>query len=125
MAKGFKNLIVWQKAYRFALEIYKETRGFPKFEFYALTQQMRKAAVSISANIAEGYERYYRKEYIRFLTIAKGSLGEVETYLMLAKDLKYLNPKAYIELEDSRQEVARLLRGLINSLSQVSNKGRV
>ena len=116
MGEGFKNLKVWQKAYDLALEIYKTTKAFPKTELYGLINQMQRAAISISANIAEGYERQYRKEYIQFLMIAKGSLGELETYLMFSKDLLYIDENKYIELNGQRQEVGRLLRGLINSL---------
>ena len=90
MGEGFRNLIVWQKAYAFALEVYKAAKNFPRDEIYGLTSQIRRAAVSVSANIAEGYERQHRKEYIQFLMIAKGSLGEVETHLMFARDLAYL-----------------------------------
>lgn len=116
MGEGFRNLIAWQKAYAFALEIYKATKGFPKDELYGLTSQIRRAAVSISANIAEGYERQHRKEYIQFLTIAKGSLGEVETYLMFARNLGYIRENEYAMLEEMRRETGRLLRGLIKSL---------
>lgn len=116
MGEGFRNLIVWQKAYIFALEIYKATKGFPKDELYGLTSQIRRAVISISANIAEGYERQHRKEYIQFLMIAKGSLGETETYLMFGKDLGYLKKDEYEKLEGLRQEVGKLLMGLIRSL---------
>jgi len=116
MNTGFKDLIVWQKAYKFALEIYVITKVFPKDELYGITSQIRRAAVSISANIAEGYERQHRKEYLQFLAIAKGSLGEVETYLLLVKDLEYIDMKKYNELEEERANIARLLRGLIRSL---------
>jgi len=116
MDKGFKTLKAWQKAYELALDIYKLTQSFPKQELYALISQLRRAAISVSANIAEGYERQHRKEYVQFLTIAKGSLGEVETYLLLAKDLEYIDVNKYNELEDKRKEVARILKGLIKSL---------
>lgn len=116
MGEGFRNLIAWQKAYSFALEIYKAAKDFPRDELYGLTSQIRRAAVSVSANIAEGYERQHRKEYVQFLTIAKGSLGEVETYLMFGKDLGYLKKDEYERLEGIRQEVGRLLKGLIRSL---------
>lgn len=113
---GFRDLIVWEKAYKLALDVYKITKIFPKDELYALTNQLRRAAISISANIAEGYERQHRKEYVQFLSIAKGSLGEVETYLMFAKDLAYFKKSEYDSLEGMRQEVGKLLRGLIRSL---------
>lgn len=81
-----------------------------------MTSQIRRAAVSVPANIAEGYERQHRKEYIQFLMVAKGSLGEVETYIDLCKDLCYLKEEEYGKLVAKRQEIGRLLRGLINSL---------
>jgi four helix bundle protein len=116
MEEGFKSLKVWKKAYDFALEIYRVTRVFPQAELYGLTNQMRRAALSIPANIAEGYERQHRKEYIQFLMIAHGSLGEIETFLLFAKDLGYIDEKAHGTLDSQRQEVRRLLRGLINAL---------
>lgn len=115
--KGFRQLIVWQKAYELVLEVYKITKAFPKEEMYGLVSQMRRAAVSVPANIAEGYERNHRKEYLQFLYIAKGSLGEVETYLFLAKDLGYLSTDNYLVVEQKRIETARLLKGLIKSLT--------
>lgn len=117
MGEGFRDLKTWQKAYNLALEIYKITKDFPKTEVYGLTSQIRRASISVSANIAEGYERNHRKEYIQFLMIAKGSLGEVETLLMFARDLRYITLDKYHEMEEQRQEVSKLLRGLIKSLA--------
>ena len=116
MGEGFKGLKVWQKGYELALLIYKATQKYPKSELYGLTSQIRRCSVSISANIAEGYERNYRKEYIQFLMISKGSLGETETYLLLSKDLGYITEEEFNNLDKLRQEVGRMLRGLINSL---------
>jgi four helix bundle protein len=117
MKTGFKELIVWQKAYGLTLEVYKLSKNFPKEETYRLVSQLQRAVVSIPANIAEGYERNHKKEYIHFLYIAKGSLGEAETYLLLARDLDYIFVEQYRVIEDRRGEVARLLRGLIKSLT--------
>ena len=116
MIEGFQNLTTWQKAYELALEIYKMTKGFPKDEQYGLISQIRRAAISVSANISEGYERQYRKEYIQFLMIAKGSLGELETYLLFSRDLGYISIKEYESIHEKRQEVGKLLKGLIRSL---------
>ncbi|MFH1338889.1 MAG: four helix bundle protein [Candidatus Omnitrophota bacterium] len=88
--ESFKDLIVWQKAYRLVLEIYKVTKEFPKEEMYGLAQQMRRAAVSIPSNIAEGYARQHKLEYKQFLSMAYSSLAELETQVMLARDLKYI-----------------------------------
>jgi four helix bundle protein len=114
---SFKKLNVWQKAYLFVLNIYKQTKNFPSFELYGLTSQIRRGAVSILANISEGSERQHKKEFVQFLSIARGSLAEVETYLMLSKDLGYISGKEFIELEEQRKEIGRLLRGLYKSLS--------
>ncbi|MBI5748686.1 MAG: four helix bundle protein [Nitrospinae bacterium] len=115
--KGFKRLIVWKKAYELVLEVYKMAKVFPKEEIYGLTSQLQRASISIPANIAEGYERRHRKEYLQFLYIAKGSIAEVETYLSLAKDLGYLTDSNYMSIENKRAETYRLLRGLIKSLT--------
>ncbi len=115
--KSFKKLTVWQKAYKFVLNIYKQTQRLPSSELYGLSSQIRRASVSILANIAEGSERQYKKEFMQFLSIARGSLAEVETYLMLAKDLGYFKEEEFIELEEQRKEIGRLLRGLYKSLS--------
>lgn len=82
--KSFKDLIVWQKAYRLVKEIYRITKYFPRTETYGLTQQMRKAAVSLPSNIAEGYGRRYKAEYRQFLSMAYGSLSELETQYLIA-----------------------------------------
>lgn len=116
MEKGFRTLTTWQKAYELTLEIYRITKDYPKHEQFGLVSQMRRSSLSIVANIAEGYERQHRKEYIQFLTIAKGSLGEVETYLLFSRDLGYINVEKYNMIDNKRQEVARLLKGLIKSL---------
>jgi four helix bundle protein len=115
--KGFRQLTVWQKAYQLALECYTASRLFPKEETFGLISQLQRAAVGIPANIAEGYERKHRKEYLQFLYIAKGSLGEVETFLSLARDLGYLSNHDYLNVEGKRADVSRLLKGLIRSLA--------
>ena len=85
-------------------------------ETYGLASQIKRAAISVPANVAEGYERNHRKEYLQFLYIAKGSLGEIETYLLLAKDLEYLTQEEYDGVSIIREETARILKGLIRSL---------
>ena len=95
--KSFKELIVWQKAYELVLEIYKITKDFPKFEAFGLVQQMRRAAVSIPSNIAEGYSRKHKTEYHQFLSIAYGSLAELETQYLLSIDLDYIKQNVAIE----------------------------
>ncbi len=95
--KSFKDLIVWQKAYRLVLEVYKITKDFPKSETYGLAQQMRRAAVSLPSNIAEGYGRRHKTEYKQFLSIAYGSLLELETQYLLSVDLGYTKKSDIIE----------------------------
>ena len=95
--QSFKDLIVWQKSYKLVLEIYTITKDFPKSETYGLSQQMRKAAVSIPSNIAEGYGRKHKAEYNQFLSIAYGSLLELETQFLLAKDLRYVSESQIVE----------------------------
>lgn len=87
--KSFKDLIVWQKAYKLVMEVYKLTKNFPKDEIYGLSQQMKRSAISIPSNIAEGYGRQYDKEYKQFLSIAYGSLCELETQYLISVDLDY------------------------------------
>lgn len=114
--EGFKSLIVWQKGMNLCKEIYKITKIFPGDELYGLTNQIRRSAVSVPANIAEGYERQYIKEYLQFLYISRGSLGEIETYLVLALDLGYIDEATFRNLEGKRDEVGGLLFGLIKKI---------
>jgi len=105
-AKSFKDLIVWQKAHEFVLEVYKTTAPFPKHEIYGLSSQMRRAAVSIAANIAEGFRKRGKADKARFLNTAEGSAEESHYYLLLAQDLHYADTAALLKLFD---EVGRLL----------------
>ena len=95
--KTFKDLIVWQKSFTLAKEVYAATHTFPSHELYGLTQQMRRAAISIASNIAEGYGRQYSKEYKQFLSVAYGSLCELETQYLLSIELKYMKVNSTIE----------------------------
>lgn len=105
-ARTFQDLLVWQKAHRFVLDVYSLTAAFPKQETYGLSLQMRRAAVSIAANIAEGFRRRSKAEKVRFLNIAEGSAEECRYFLILAKDLGYVDPRnTTVALE----EVSRLL----------------
>ncbi len=113
--KSFRDLIVWQKSYKLVLEIYKITESFPKTETFGLSQQIRKAAVSIPSNIAEGYGRKHKKEYNQFLSIAYGSLLEVETQYSLAADLKYV--KKCELTETLLKEVGAMLYRMLNPIT--------
>jgi len=109
---SFKELTVWQKAYQLVLHIYKGTSTFPKTEIYGLSQQMRKAAVSIPSNIAEGYGRQHQAEYKQFLSISYGSVCELETQYLLSVDLKYMQRNESIE--NLLKEVGAMLYRMIN-----------
>lgn len=111
---SFKDLIVWQKAYKLVLKIYKTTKDFPKHETYGLAQQMRRAAVSLPSNIAEGYGRRHKAEYRQFLSVAYGSLSELETQYLLSIDLKYINKDEIIE--NLLKEVGSMLYRMMNPI---------
>jgi four helix bundle protein len=113
--KGFRKLFVWQKAHQLVLLIYKLSESFPKSEMFGLTSQLRRAAVSVPANMAEGYAAGGKGQFGRFLNIAQGSLAEVEYYLILSQDLKYITPTQYQETESLRGETGFLLHRLIQS----------
>ena len=114
--KGFRKLLVWQRAHQLVLLIYKFTESFPKSELFGLTSQIRRAVVSVPANIAEGYAAGGKGQFARFLNIAQGSLAEVEYYLILSIDLNYISDVQYQESETLRGEVGFLLHRLIQSL---------
>lgn len=112
-ARSFRDLIVWQKAHAFVLEIYRFTRAFPSEEKFGLTSQIRRSAVSVPANIAEGFPKRTASDKTRFFNIARGSLEETHYCLILANDLGYGNSQ---ELLISYDEVARLLSGYTYAL---------
>ncbi len=114
--KGFRKLLVWQRAHQWILMIYKLTEKFPKHEMFGLVSQMRRAAVSVAANMAEGYAAGGKGQFGRYLDIAQGSLAEVEYYLILALDLKYITQAEYEQTEALRSETGYLLYRLIESL---------
>ena len=116
--KGFRKLIVWQRAHRLVLTAYQLTEKFPKHELFGLTSQLRRAAVSVPANIAEGYAAGGKGQFGRFLDIAQGSLAEVEYYLILALDLAYITKIEYDVAEPLRSETGFLLHRLIESLGR-------
>lgn len=116
--RTFKDLIVWQKAYALVLKLYKVTKHFPAEEKFGIISQIRRASIAIPSNIAEGYGRQYLKQYIQFLYIAYGSGAELETQLMLSKDLGFLDEEKYKELIEKYYEVERMLMALIKSLEK-------
>jgi four helix bundle protein len=112
----FEDLLVWQKSHQLALRIYKVTRDFPSEEKFGLVSQMRRSAVSVSANIVEGFKRRGSRDKINFYNIAQGSLNELQYYLILVKDLQYI-----VSTEDVKlliEEVGKMLQGLINSIER-------
>lgn len=113
MSDSYRDLIAWQKAKTLALDVYVCTRKFPKDEIYGLTSQMRRAAVSVPSNIAEGKGRYSRKEFVQFLYRARGSLLELVTQLSIAHELDYIDLPAFRHLDQTAEELGRILNGLI------------
>jgi len=116
--KHYQELIAWQKAMDLAALAYKMTRGFPREELFGLALQIRRAAVSIPSNIAEGQGRNTTRDFMHFLGIAIGSLQELETQVIVADRLRYLNADAKAGFLDLSSEVGRLIHGLINSLKE-------
>jgi four helix bundle protein len=115
--KNYQDLIVWQKAMNLVQLIYDATKSFPKEETYGLTSQIRRAAVSIPSNIAEGQGRASAAEFRRFRSIAHGSVREVETQIMISQRLAYLRADATQRILEQSGEVGRLINGLSSSLS--------
>jgi len=115
-SQTFKDLIVWQKSHNLVLDIYRLSDDFPQREIYSLTSQLRRAAISIPANIAEGYKKTGIADKLRFLNIARGSLEEVRYYLILAQDLRYAKTD---DMSDKLDEVGKLLYGYMKGI--VSN----
>ena len=114
--KGYKKLKVWQEAHSLVLLVYKNTKNFPKEEIFGLTSQLKRAVVSVPANIVEGQAKRSKASFLQFLNISNGSLVEVEYYFELARELEFLTDKQYKELEDQCLVVGNLLYGLIKSL---------
>ena len=114
--EDFKDLKVWRKAHELTLEVYQCTRAFPKDEIYGLTSQIRRAAASMGANIAEGCGRRSDPELKRFIQIARGSANELEYHLLLARDLHFLMLEEFKELEARILEVQRMLAALVQRL---------
>lgn len=123
--RNFRKIVAWQKADDLTVLIYEVTgKYFPKHELYGLTSQMRRAAVSVPANVAEGSGRQYLTEFRQFLYTARASLSEVEYYIHLADRLGYLPAKEKTRLEQAETETARTLQGFINSIEKQIASGR-
>ena len=114
-AKTFEDLVVWQKSHQLVIQIYRLSKAFPKDELFGLTSQIRRAAVSVPANIAEGFKRAGEADKLRMYNIAQGSLEEVRYYLILSQDLEYAET---LELRGNLEEVSRLLEGFMKSIKK-------
>lgn len=115
-SQGYENLDVWQKSMNLVTDIYAATSKFPKEELYTLTSQIRRAAISIPSNIAEGRSRRTTRDFMRFVVIARGSVAELETQLRIGQNLSYLTSEQVKTLLDNLKEIGRMLSGLIAKL---------
>lgn len=116
--KDHRDLLAWKLGYELAVNVYNATRGFPRDELFGLTSQIRRAATSVPANIAEGHGRFSDVELRRFCNIAHGSICELQTHLQMAKDFGYLPDKTWQELEAGLLNTKRCLVGLIRKLAE-------
>ena len=119
MTYKFENVIAWQKAHQFVLAVYRITKGFPADEVYGLTSQFRRAAVSIEANIAEGYKKLSKADKLRFMNISQGSTEECRDYILLSRDLQYIDEQQFSELYDLLEDASKMLylycNGIMNN----------
>ena len=118
MVKGYKDLEVWQKAMDLVVMCYQATKDFPKSEVYGLASQLQRAAVSIPANIAEGRSRKHSKEFVQHLSIAYGSLAELETHIQIARRLNYIGSDKEDQTLNKTAEIGRMINGLRNSIEK-------
>ena len=118
MIKSYRDLEVWQKAMDLVVICYQMTKKFPKNEIYGLASQLQRAAVSIPANIAEGRQRQHSKEFLQHLSIAYGSLAEVETHVQIAGRLNYINENQIDKMLNKAAEIGRMLNGLRRSIEK-------
>jgi len=122
MLRNYRDLEVWQKSYALALDVYRLTSEFPKREVYGMVSQLTRAAVSIPSNIAEGYSRGHTADYVRFLYIARGSLAEIDTQLMLSRDLGYIEAEVCLRILKRYEHLERMLSALIRGLKEKQDR---
>ncbi|MBT3948849.1 four helix bundle protein [Candidatus Parcubacteria bacterium] len=118
---NFYDLTTWKKSHELVIDIYRITKDYPRDELYGVVSQLRRASSSITANIAEGFSRYHFKDKIRFYYHSRGSLAEVQNFLLLSKDLSYIDNKLSEELFRKTIDVAKLVNGLIRSTESQIN----
>ena len=118
LAQSFEDLLVWQKAHKYVLNIYRVTKGFPKEEMFGLVNQMRRASASITANIAEGFVRTGNREKLRFYNISQGSLEETKNFLILSKDLGYISSSVKDDLYAQASVIGKMLNAYCRELSK-------
>ncbi|WP_278699458.1 four helix bundle protein [Leyella stercorea] len=116
MGQTFQNILAWQKAYDFVLDVYKYAKSFPESEKYGLISQFQRAAVSIIANIAEGYKKIGKADKLRFMNISQGSLEECRCYVILSRDLGYIDNDVYNILYSKIEEASKLLNGYCKAM---------
>jgi four helix bundle protein len=114
----YKDLIVWQKSIALVTSVYTITKTFPIDEKFGIVSQINRAVISIPANIAEGWGRESSKNYLQFLRISRGSLMEVETLLLISRNLNFISEQSYVEVNQQIDEVGKILQGLIKSVQQ-------
>ena len=114
----FRNLLIWQKSMDLVTKIYSSTQQFPKEELFGLTSQIRRSAISIPSNIAEGYGRDSNKEYLRFLNISISSLFEMQTQLEIAKNINYINETDFNKIYEDSREIERMLTSFIKKIKE-------
>jgi four helix bundle protein len=120
MGESYRDLIAWERAMQLVTDVYAASRLFPREELYGLTNQLRRAAVSVPSNIAEGQARFSRKEFHHFLSLARGSIVEIETQLIIATNLGYLSTSQSQKLLVKAGELGRILNGLIASIKRAA-----
>ncbi len=120
MKSNYQKLQIWQKSFQLSLEIYEVTKDFPKEEIFGLTSQMRRSAVSIPSNIAEGAGRNTKKDFAHFLSISKSSANELETQILIAEGLKYIGSEKSEKLQSDIQEILRMITKFIQNLSSTN-----
>jgi four helix bundle protein len=115
-SNSFENVIAWQRAHQFVLYVYKTTKEFPNYERFGLSSQFQRAAVSIAANIAEGYKKKGAQDKLRFFNIAQGSIEECRYYIILANDLEYVDPETSVQMRELLEETSKLLNAYCKSI---------